>query len=431
MMFMLSELLQKELDGESQGQDLPGASTRSAETITVVTRRILPALRHYSTWLVATAPVIASQIGTASINVHIRELWDSYCRMLTLLVEAFPVQTLKDVDYLLEEDAATVGFKPFRDSKECWLYSDNHGDLKKRSTDPGVERYHPNVEMEARIRGLVKDGIILATAELNGVKRYPIYKLGDKFRFCEEPPNTPSRRASMESMIRPSIPLSYEQNAQFTQDNYAPSVDPSESQQSLSRDMHQMVDDLLTPSKQHSASHPEIDSSYGGFDQFANPPGGFHPLHHNASPMHRRISGFPGLTSAFAPLPGELGPSGPAAAFHNAPNAMAAGQSPSPHRFGTNQQWSPHDLTPPGPPHMAQHNPRQQSRPNQQFNVAQELQKSLMAEYQAPGMSGFSNTSSLYQNTQMPGYPPQQMWNDPSAQQQQQLGRREQQGYHR
>ena len=50
------------------------------------------------------------------------------------------------------------------------------------------------------------------------------------------------------------------------------------------------------------------------------------------------------------------------------------------------------------------------ARPRPPFNVAQELQRSLAAEYQAPGLSGFSNTSSLYQNTpafRQGGMPPQ------------------------
>lgn len=364
-------------------------------------------------------------------------------------MNAFPAQQLDDVDYLLEEDAATVGFKPFRDSKDCHIYTDHNGDLKKRSTDPGVERYHPNVEMAARIRGILQDGVTLATAESEGAKSYPIYMIGDKFRFLEEgPPDLSSKTLSGQQSPMPhNIPDSEYEHAtpflgsQHSQIGYQrpPSVEPSESQQSLSRDMHQMVEDLLTPSKIHpqQLTNNANETSYGihsatALDLFNNMQ--LQPDHHQQ--MQSRISGFPGLTSAFAPRPGELGgmgasipgaglrlpalrPDGPAAAF-NTPIVSAQTQS-HPYQISPNGPWN-QNRTP--PPHMgSQHRP--------QYNVAQELQKSLAAEYQA---SGFSNTSSLYQNTPAYGHenngsrdalPNLQMWNDT------QPIRRASPGYHR
>lgn len=435
-MFMLLQLLQPELDDASQGQDLPGAKNDgSTEAITAVTRRILPALRHYSTWLIATAPVIASQIGTASINVHIKQLWESYCQTLTLLMNAFPPQHLNEVDYLLEEDATTVGFKPFRDSKDCHIYTDENGEVKKRSTDPGVERYHPNVEMAARIRSILQDGVILATAESNGEKAYPIYMTEDKFRFDEDGSLNLSMERTTEqqsqSPMRPSLPGSeYEHATPFLASKHTqqhsnqrpPSVPPSESQQSFSHSMNQMVDDLLTPSKLQQNANDANETSYGmhsaaSLDLFNNMQLQGTPDRHQAQAMQRRISGipgisgFPGLTSAFAPRPGELGGmtrsgSIPAAGLR----LPAIGQEPAP-RFNAPMpsapsQALPHKSSPNGPwndnrtpPHINTPPPPLGSQPRPQFNVAQELQRSLAAEYQPPGLSGFSNMSSLYQNT--------------------------------
>lgn len=437
-MFMLLQLLQPELDDASQGQDLPGAKRDgSAETITAVTRRILPALRHYSTWLVATAPVIVSQIGTASINVHIKELWESYCQTLTLLINAFPPQQLIDVDYLLEEDAATVGFKPFRDSKDCHIYTDDNGEVKKRSTDPGVERYHPNVEMAARIRGILQDGITLATAESKGKKAYPIYMVEDKFRFDDDGSLSLSlerinnQQSQSQSPVRPSLADSeYEHATPFAESQHTqqhsyqrpPSAPPSESQQSFSNSMNQMVDDLLTPSKTQQNANDSNETSYGmhsaaSLDLFSNMQLQGTPDRNQSQAMQRRISGisgFPGLTSAFAPRPGELGGMTRSGSTPGAGLRLAALTSDEPappfdaqmasaptqrHSFQTSPSRSAPWNDNRTPPHLNAPPPHMNPQPRPHFNVAQELQRSLAAEYQPPGLSGFSNTSSLYQNT--------------------------------
>ena len=148
---MLLQLLQPELAGPRDEDNAPDVTGRdkesSSESITAVTRRILPALRQYSTWLVLRAEIITSQKGNAPLAVHIKEMWSMYCSTLSMLVVAFPPQNLSEINYLLEEDAATVGLKPFRDSKLCKIYTTGEGHLKPRISDPGIERSHPNIEM--------------------------------------------------------------------------------------------------------------------------------------------------------------------------------------------------------------------------------------------------------------------------------------------
>lgn len=186
MLFMLLQLLQPELDGPGDDGEVPdvtgNASKGNFEVITAVTRRILPALRHYSIWLVMKAPIIVAQVGNASLNVHIREMWSIYCSTLTLLVAAFPPAGLPVVDYLLEEDAATVGFKPFRDSEQCQIYTNDAG-LKPRDSDPGIQRSMPNVEMLARVRDLLRDGMVLAVDD-----KFPVYLVDGEFRYFEDGP---------------------------------------------------------------------------------------------------------------------------------------------------------------------------------------------------------------------------------------------------
>jgi hypothetical protein len=151
MLFMLLQLLQPELAGPSDDDDAPDVTGREkegdADSITAVTRRILPALRQYSTWLVSRAEIINGQKGNAQLNVHIKEMWSMYCSTLSLLVITFPPEKLSEIEYLLEEDSATVGMKPLRNSELSRLHTNENGQLKPRISDPGVERSHPNLEM--------------------------------------------------------------------------------------------------------------------------------------------------------------------------------------------------------------------------------------------------------------------------------------------
>ncbi len=441
MLFMLLQLLQPELDF-TQGDESPDVTGKFSSTrrLSAVTRRILAALRQYSTWLVATAPVIASQIGFASINVHIKEMWSMYCSTLSLLKLAFPEQ-LSDVDYLQEEDAATVGFKPFRDSAKCHLYTNQQGQMKPRSTDPQIQRFHPNIEMEARIKDILEDGKMLANTTQDGRNAYPVYLIDGQFRFIEDGLSEPSPRASplpeplsWNYQIEPEYshgqPFQHSQNYEIPLAR-PPSVEPSESQQSLTREMHQMVDDLLTPSK--APHHPQQqyptqsrETSYGmhtstAFELLNNVHMPSEP-HPHAS--RRRASGFPngpgfpsgltGFSSPFWPPVGELGaqyqePSrvdGFRTDIHQLaqapPNMQQQRQSSIPRQ--ANYDSLQHSAGPPGSGGAA---PTRRVSP--QHNVAQELQASLAAQFQS---SGFSNQSSIYQNT--PSYAHIQLGNQNS-----------------
>lgn len=436
MFFMLLQLLQPELDYSTNGQDAPDVTGKKqekpTETITAVTRRILPALRQYSIWLVATAPVIVAQRDMSS-NVHIKEMWSMYCTTLNLLLNAFPKSLEScEVDYLLEEDAATVGFKPFRDSYLCQIYTDGHGNLKKRTTDPGVSRHHPNIEMFARIKGLLQDGVDLAQMEESGHKICPISVVDGEFRFSEDgvpqisPTATPGPFRD-ENEYQNQYQGAYDQR--FAPDSpvknvQAPSVAPSESQQSLSRDMHQMVEDLLTPSKMPQPSHATHAESNGTPYSMSNtmssttshhrrPSEMMHsiPVSRSLSQQHlqSKVFGLPGFTSAFAPRPGELEGSTSLADGGNMPihqmsaaNFAAFGRPMTPSQMNLEpppylQSWQRTTPSHVGPQHY------QPQQPEPKLSVAQELQQALSSQFQTPG---FSNQSSIYQNSPGFAHPP-------------------------
>lgn len=123
---------------------------------------MLPALRQYSSWLLSNAEILVAQVGDNVLNVQIRELWKIYATTLTLLTSTFSVSELPQVEYLLDEDEDTVGFKPLDNevTKRRFYDEINLAAQKPKYHDRGVQRHHPTVEMLGRIRDLLTDGMI-------------------------------------------------------------------------------------------------------------------------------------------------------------------------------------------------------------------------------------------------------------------------------
>lgn len=171
-LMMLLQLLRAELERsltmDSQVHDSQSGLGIEIGKLTAVVRRVLPGLRHYSSWLLYNAPILAAGVGDAVLMDHVRELWIIYARVLTLLVSSFPVSGLPPpVEYLLEEDEDTVDFKPFmNDETQRRFYSEDTGSQKPRWHDQGVDRHHPDIEMLSRIRGLLTDGMDLHSQEV-------------------------------------------------------------------------------------------------------------------------------------------------------------------------------------------------------------------------------------------------------------------------
>ncbi|KAG0648521.1 smg-7, partial [Hyphodiscus hymeniophilus] len=407
MFFILLQVLLPELDDPVTGEDLPNPSNenqsnRAREKITAIARRILPALRQYNTWLVSEARILVAN-HPGSTSVYIREFWKMYADVTTALATYFPVNELPNLDYLLEEDQTTVGFKPFRDpsvERQANLYIDEEGLVKARCTDPGVERSHPNVEMKARVRDILLCGLTLATRE-----DCPLIVDNGRIVYVEGGLQqiTPT---AVQGSISPHTGQSNKISNLATPDlaqqedkiNPEGSVGVSESQQSMDTDMHRMVDDLLEPpSEQFSASN---ETSYGAIGShtfneiFANP-----TLQH----IHQTPRVLPALpplwNSPFTPQPNELQPS-------------------SPDRPTTARQLSPLQLSTPqeqleaaaaldqmtGYTTYKNSWGRKSSRPHEfqtSAPVNQLLQQSLAQQFRpkSTSSSAFSDSSSIYVNS--------------------------------
>lgn len=332
---MLLQILQPELESPANADAAQGADGERdpGDKITVITRRIVPALRQYSTWLVANATIIVMTGGASSTNVHIKEMWKMYADVLTRLINFFPVTKLPKTPYLLEEDEMTLGFKPLRDqilAPRCTLYTDDTKKLKPRMNDPGVERSHPNLEMLGRVFD-----ILLCGVEINSNDEYPIMydAQSEVFTYLEEgipvasPINSQVPNASSQQQYT-SSDLGVSEVAQSHGRRPAPdeSVAASDSNQTMDTDMYNMVDSLVEPSKAQAPIGN--DTSYGMHSATANEiyatamatSNGLYPR--QGTP--KILPSLPGFSnSPFTPQPNEL-------------------QAPSPDRPTTaRQQFSP------------------------------------------------------------------------------------------
>lgn len=328
---MFLQILQSELAGnDNAAPDVFNSSNNELEAITAVMRRILPALTQYSTWLVTKAEIIVDstnggQDENGPLAIHGREMWAIYASTLTMLVAAFPVDKLpQPVEYLLEEDAQTVGFKPLRDSETCINYQDENGRLKPFTTDRGVERSHPNIEMMARVRQLLRDGMLLVDSG-----HYPI-RLDETshvstFRHVDsEPSMLTSGTATHPAMSQTN------QLASTSSTNNSPSIAyeamshaggvrhvsqridspaPSDSLQSMNTDLYHMVDNLVTTktaNKQlarNSNAYTGEETSYGMHSATAA------DLYNEMEKQQRPLSSHKSLfigSSPFSPKAGEL-----------------------------------------------------------------------------------------------------------------------------
>ncbi|TVY84902.1 Protein SMG7 [Lachnellula suecica] len=444
MIFMLLQVLQPELEDPKSGEDLPVQSDSSTQTsstqisstprekVTAVARRVLPALRQYSVWIVSQAPLIIASNEIGPVALHAKKTWNMYADVLTRLASFYPVESLRSVHYLLEEDETTVGFKPLRDSSlpvQCNIYTDDDGRLKPYVSDEGTKRHLPNEEMQARVLD-----IILCALILHQEPKYPIILDTETSSFlfidevlsiasCSSPVQAQGPTPSFEKSIQANDELGSPANTacpEVERSTRKPvpteSVAASDSHYSIDDIfMNHMVDDLLEPSG--STQNGSNETSYGMHSRTANEV--FAPLGSNGYQSHqfqgtpKMLPSLPGLwlgNSAFTPLPNELQPT--------SPGHPSAGRQLSPTAYSSRQDRldaaehleqvtgyrrssqerldNTNGFRPSQDPWRGQ---RASNPPSQEVNDI--LQRSLAQQFNAGPISSsdFSDPSSLYANS--------------------------------
>ena len=400
--------MQPELEVQDAGEDLPSETGpsqpgRAPEMITVITRRVLPAFRQYSIWLVSRALIIIATVRNQSISPFIKEMLRGYASVLTKLIHLFPVKELPIVNYLLEEDEATVGFMPFRDPSlppECNFYGCEDGLPKPRSSDAGIERNHPNIEMKGRIRDILLCALVMRQKENLPLELNTStleFKFSDDsnqstdFSYAATPTNSTSPRRRAKGGLK--VPQSATDSSQDIV--RAGSVQANHSHQNMDTDMHRMVDSLLGPSPGgHSVSN---ETSYGMHDHTADEifnsigRNDFQPPRINTQGM---LPSLPGIwSSPFTPQPNELS--------HHSPKRESLGRSIPPIQLATSGQqdgFVSYQSTQNSASGAACS--RRPSNPDTEA-VNSILQESLAKQFMPMSItpSAFTNSSSIYANT--------------------------------
>ena len=323
---------------EDDGLDL-------ATRITDIARRVLPALRLYSSWLLTVTHLLEGLSGDDFLKESVDHFWPIYAKVIDIVAVIFPIWDLEDLDeitYMLEEDADTLEFKPLMNERtnKIWCYKTTGG-AKPRFFDRSVERATGDEEMLARVRELLSDGLFLA----NDDDTAPIKLRGTRIlhRDAEEPEilpaavhppaqTTKANTAKTEEPAAKAKPLSYaaaaaasgsgKKAARITGPNGVPAPSSSRRAQ-LSRMVDDLVDDddgnnPVTP-PQHHASNPAVvtgaDVSYsalpGSTKNFAQVPNYAYQAKQNpigsgpgldSTPPSRRIPQYPGARNSMERL---------------------------------------------------------------------------------------------------------------------------------
>lgn len=322
-MHTLLEILLPELEDLAVGEDIPNSSSQKPqEKISVTCRRVLPALRQYSVWILTRYTHLLNYAVGAKDNLrpNLVNMWKSHAAVLTKFLDLFKGSELKKSAYLLEEDETTIGFKPFNSLSiplECRMHTDAEEAPKPHVTDPGVKRNHPNIEMQCRIHDMLIIGYKLQENEL-----YPLhFNRGDgSFTSDESILSTtllPSPRYSnSSSQLTTPLPV-----VESTPDRIHLAVQPvpvksnsdlSDSHDSWETEMQSMVRSLVEGkvnerSRQNLTSSNE--SSYGMHSETVNEVFGqlgSHGTHTHIQTTPKHLPSLPGFNGAFTPQPNEI-----------------------------------------------------------------------------------------------------------------------------
>lgn len=162
-----------------------------AAKLTPIGRRVLPALRILSNWLMSTIAIVTGLVDEPIIRDFIPTFWATYAKVIDLIAQAFPIWDLEDlpeVTYMLDEDATTMEFLPLtKDSpsktRKTW-YNITNGALKPRVSDGNVVRVSLDDEMLQRVRDFFVDGVNLANED-DGID-VPIHLRGTRVFYGDE-----------------------------------------------------------------------------------------------------------------------------------------------------------------------------------------------------------------------------------------------------
>ena len=155
--FLRSELEQLDDKGPSTFMD-----TQKQERLSIPTaaRRVLPALRLYSSRMMVDARTLFGVENDIGRDHCIKEMWKVYADVLTRLAFLFPVNETIEVEYLLDEDERTLGLSLFKHENINHRYRTKDGiSQKPRKYDSKNRPY--KIETSTRVHDLLADAFTM------------------------------------------------------------------------------------------------------------------------------------------------------------------------------------------------------------------------------------------------------------------------------
>lgn len=154
---------------ESQSRESIRSSSQDfMDKLPPVTDSTLQCIRLYTLWLVKTwkplqALVESGHRDHAIIAADVRDLWHVFADTLNTTFQQYPLldsKSIEDVEYLLDEEESTVGFRPLHDDKNADVWKK---DGKPKAVFRG-EKSDALQEQEhlIRLRDIVTRGIVIA-----------------------------------------------------------------------------------------------------------------------------------------------------------------------------------------------------------------------------------------------------------------------------
>ena len=271
-----------DLKATDRSADYEDDTEELAERLSVIARRLLPSLRLYTAWLLPITNLLDGLSSDETLSGAIELFWPIYAKVIDLVAATFPIWDLEDlpeIDYMLEEDADTLGFKPLADPKnnKIW-YETATGNLKARFSDVGVKRASAKGEKLLRVKDFLASGLYLANddsqapiklqatrilhRDAEDVAELPMPTFGKKVVGVAPAPS--SQVSKPPKIVKPLSYAAAATNGAVTAAAPAPKLNGETSTGSGSRDaqLSRMVDDLvdddesntpITPPQQQSA----------------------------------------------------------------------------------------------------------------------------------------------------------------------------------
>ena len=159
---VLLAILRSELEviDDSETPAVTAQPASEGAKFSAVTRRVLPALRLYSRRMTTDIETLFGSECNVGCSSDAKAMWRAFADILNLLTSLFPLNEVRDLDYLLEEDKRTLGLSPFgHEDANFRRFSTSR--LSRKPSDSSTLGDHDTTETAKRFHDLLSDGLAM------------------------------------------------------------------------------------------------------------------------------------------------------------------------------------------------------------------------------------------------------------------------------